>query len=65
MSETEPNEAPARRRLLLALCGCLGLAALPSACARDADGKVIQGAPPKPLSRVAVRVSEGRAIVGG
>jgi cytochrome b6-f complex iron-sulfur subunit len=137
MRETDPNEAMARRRLLFALGGWVGLAALPSACAReappkpgqvsvplseleggrrvvvvvlgnpvevskageeivarsllcthtgcvvkwkedrreylcpchegryDADGQVIQGAPPKPLSRVAVRVSQGRAIVGG
>jgi cytochrome b6-f complex iron-sulfur subunit len=49
MSEREPEEALARRRLFLLLGGCLGLTTLPSGCAREA--------PPKP-GQVSLPLSE-------
>jgi len=57
MSEREPEEALARRRLFALLGGAVGLVALPAACAREA--------PPKP-GQVSVPLSEleeGRRVI--
>jgi cytochrome b6-f complex iron-sulfur subunit len=56
MSDGKPKEAIARRHLLLALGGCLGLEALPSACAPKAPPK------PGPVRVPLADLQEGRRI---
>jgi Rieske Fe-S protein len=57
MSDRRPKEAIARRHLLLALGGCLGLEALPSACAPEPPPK------PGPVRVPLADLEGGRRII--